>query len=245
MALYKQGRRGISLHIGNEILTQDRNYLLAHQLIAYSSMSLQSRRGAVQELEHLQELHPDYVDVYQFFQAICHYFEGKYAASVSVFQQIPTQSAYFHDALRYLFLSYIALGDTAKAGETATELLQTDDLVIADIYTIFDLFFYTPLKEKSEFTLYAFFPQVVDEALRICESRFTKYGYVCLYGKAGSLIADHEEDKALRLLEGVVKRYPRAELYEYIGDLYRNKDEKTVAQGRYQQAFLLAESFPK
>lgn len=75
MTLYKQGRRGISLHIGNEILTQDRDYLLAHQLVAYSSMSLQSRKVAIQELQRLQEIHPEYADVYQFFQAISHYFQ--------------------------------------------------------------------------------------------------------------------------------------------------------------------------
>lgn len=120
---------------------------------------------------------------------------------MSVFQQVPKQSSYFHDALRYLFLSYIALGDIAKAGQTATELLQVNDLVVADIYTIFDLFFYKPLKEEKPFTLYEFFPHVIDDALHICQERFSEFGYVCLYGKAGKMIVGQEEEKALRLLE--------------------------------------------
>lgn len=85
---------------------------------------------------------------------------------------------------------------------------------------------------------------MVANALTICESRFSEHGYVCLYGKAGKLLAEQEDEKALRLLEGVVKRYPRPELYEYIADMYRKAGDKKTAQEWYQQAFLLAEGTP-
>ena len=90
--------------------------------------------------------------------------------------------------------------------------------------------------------MYEKFPELIDFTISKCQHAFPNTLYVCLYGKAGKYVADGDTEKSLAVLQRVVKRYPRSELYTMIGDLYVEQGESALANDRYNQAFVLSET---
>lgn len=242
MALYKDGWRWPSLHIGQSIRQKDPHYIIADQLVAYGALWLQRRDEAIAVLQNLQQSDTEYADVYQFFQWLAHYFAWQYKQSIALFANVDNKSVYYQDVLRYLLLSYVAVNDIQHAGEVASLLLASNALIIEDIYSIFDLFLYSPIREKKDFSLYTAFPEIVELFLQRCQQQFSDKSYVCLYGKAWKMLIDWESEKAFKLLLHVVQRYPRSELYKMLGDLSLEQGNPVEAERYYQEWFLLKET---
>lgn len=238
MFLYQQGRRWPARNIGQQIRQQDPTYLLAEQLIAYSSMALQDWKWASLSLQQLQKVDPWYSDVYQFFQAITHYSLQEYEASILLFQQIPATSVYYSDVLRYMFLAYLALQDYDKVDVFLNQLVNQPVLQDADVYTIFDSLLYN-WQEKGEHELYERFSPLIERLESRCQAEMKDKAYICLYGKWWILLAEGETEKAYQILRRIVNWYPRVSLFKLLWELAQGNWNETESEERYRRAFLI------
>lgn len=238
MYLYQQGRWWPARTIWQQIRQQDPTYLLAEQLFAYSSIALQDRKWALLSLQQLQKIDPEYRDVYQFFQAISHYSLQEYEASILLFKQIPETSVYITDVVRYMFLAYVALQDYEQIGVLLDKLVAVPLLQDADVYTLFDSLLYTDQKEKG-YVLYTRFREQIERLERRCQLELKDKAYICLYGKAGILLASGEEEKAYQILRRIVSWYPRVSLYKLLWDIAEQQFTTEEAEDRYRRAFLI------
>lgn len=238
MYLYQQWRWWPARYIGQQLRQEDPNYLLAEQLIAYSSMALQDRKAAIFSLQQLQKIDPSYSDVYQFFQGIAHYSLQEYETTILLFEQLPKESAYYADVVRYLFLSYAALGDHDNVGKKLDAMLANKKLLDADVYTIFDTILYGK-EMHAWYTLYQRFSDRLETVEQRCQQELSDRAYICLYGKWGILLAQWEKQKAYALMGRIVSWYPRWSLYTLLGDLAWELGYDDQAESRYQKWFLL------
>lgn len=238
MFLYQQGWWWPARSIGQQIRQEDPKYLLAEQLIAYSSMALQDRKSTILSLQQLQKIDPTYVDVYQFFQAIAHYSLREYETSIALFRQIPEQSVYYQDVVRYLFLAYTAIEDEEHIGQFLAVLTSGAVLHDADVYTIFDSLLYSDQKEKG-YPFYKKFSVQIEQLEYRCQRELQEKPYICLYGKWGILLARGEYEKAYQILRRIVNRYPRVSLLKLLGDLAREQKLNEEAEEWYRRAFLV------
>ena len=238
MFLYQQWLRWPARNIGQQIRQEDPNYLLAEQLVAYSSMALQDWKAASLSLQQLQKIDPSYADVYQFFQAITHYSLREYEASILLFQQIPTTSTYYADVVRYMFLAYVALKDEQQIGAFIEQLVNQQVLQDADVYTLFDALLYNE-QEKTGYELYTRFSAQIEKLEERCQKELNQKAYICLYGKGGILLATWEKNKAYQILRRIVTRYPRVSLYKTLWELATDQWLSKEAEDRYHRAFLL------
>lgn len=243
MYAYQQWWRWPSLHIAQTIRQQDPNYLLAEQLIAYNSIALQQWTGAIYALQHLQQIDASQQETYQYFQWIAHFFVGQYELSIAVMSNLLDHDVYTDDALRYIYLWYVSLEDWIHAGEIAQRMATKNDLVIADLYTLFDTFFFQEMEVgiNMRFPLYETNSAVIEQLILRCEREFTDYPYVCMYGKAWQFLAWNEYLRALQALKRVVKRYPRSALYILMGSLAQTVWLTGEAVVYFEQGFLLTE----
>jgi hypothetical protein len=240
MYLYQQGRRWPARNIGQQIRQEDPTYLLAEQLIAYSSIALQDRKGASLSLQQLQTIDPTYTDVYQFFQAIAHYSLQEYETSILLFQQIPTTSVYYPDVVRYMFLAYLAIEDYDQVGQLLETIIAWPVLQDADVYTLFDSLLFNDQPQKG-FELYTRFALQIEKLEFRCQAEMKDKAYICLYGKWGILLASGEYEKAYQILRRIVNWYPRASLFTLLGDLAKESGDREESEERYRRAFLVQE----
>jgi len=238
MFLYQQGWWWPARNIWQQIRQIDPIYLLAEQLIAYSSMALQDRKGASLSLQQLQKIDPWYSDVYQFFQAIAHYSLKEYEASILLFQQISPSSVYYPDVVRYMFLSYIALQDYEKVDVLLNQLVNQPVLQDADVYTIFDSLLYNGQK-KAWYVLYNRFSSLISRLESRCQSEMKDKAYICLYGKGWILLASGEQQKAYQILRRIISWYPRVSLFKLLWEIAQEQWNKDEAEQRYRRAFLV------
>lgn len=238
MYLYQQGRWWPARTIWQQIRQQDPAYLLAEQLFAYSSIALQDRKWALLSLQQLQKIDPEYRDVYQFFQAISHYSLKEYEASILLFKQIPETSVYTTDVVRYMLLAYVALQDYEQIGVLLDKLITVPLLQDADVYTLFDSLLYSDQKEQW-YTLFTRFGEQIERLEKRCQLELKDKAYICLYGKAGILLASGEEAKAYQILRRIVSWYPRVSLYKMLWDIAQEQSTSEEAEERYRRAFLI------
>jgi len=214
LELFSQGRYKLAVLAGDRVLKQDEIYILGHQLIAYGSFYLSDRRRAYEALERLKQLDSQHQDIYLFLEGVALFEIEDYPTALLALLQVK-DAVYRTDTLRYLLLTYQRIGDTSKVGEVMKYLLTQSDIGPYDFFTVFDLFFFDPVRQDQDVVLFASFFDLASTWLEACyEKGKNEYTYVCLYGKAGLLLANGEEAKAEAYLERLVRLYPSAGLFE-------------------------------
>ena len=218
------------------LIKKDHEYILPRQLLLYTSLFLWQYDDVHEASNWLLEHDTDHEQLYNFLDAIAYFNQEDYANAILKFKNIRDER-YFSDAKRYLLLSYVAIGDDRNTHESLTSLLQEDDLSPYDFYSIFDIFFYKPLREHQEFILFAKYFKTAKQYLDRCYKQEAKeYGYLCLYGKTGFLLADEQDEKAYQYLQRLIKWYPKWFIYEALGDIAYRLEKYTDAKKRFMQA---------
>lgn len=158
--------------------------MLGDQLIAYGSFYLSDRRRSYESLERLEQRDSQHDDLYVFLEGITLFELEDYPTALLSFLQVK-DPVYRTDTLRYLLLTYHRLADTAKIGEVMKFLLRQSDIGPYDYFTVFDMFFYEPVRRDEDVVLFATYFDLAAQWLEHCyEHIASEYTYVCLYGKA-------------------------------------------------------------
>lgn len=238
--LFMHGWYKLAVLGGDRVLKQDGRYILGEQLIAYGSFYLADRRRTYEALQRLKELDEQHLQLYLFLEGITLYALEDYPTALLALLQVK-EPVYRTDTLRYLLLTYHTLDDHTKVAEVMKHLIRQSDVGAYDFFTVFDMFFFDPVRKKQEVVLFATHFELALQRLQSCYNEWkTTYAYVCLYGKAGLLLANGEESKAQTYLDRLVRLYPSAELYEKLGDIAYQQGNTKQAKGYFTQAVALS-----
>lgn len=235
LRFFQHGYPNIANTVGKIILEKDSKYLLAHQLVAYSSLMLWHREDAQHELDLLTSLDASNKETYLFYKGIALYMAWAYDQALFSLTQVRDESLR-HDTLRYILLSYEHLQDRKKRSETAQSLAALPSLDVYDYFSLFDSLFFGERKEEVRKTYDD--AQMRTLLLQCYEKLPREYAYVCLYGKAGYFMQQGDTEKSYRYLEQLAVRYPLPEIFEKLGILATQLDRKEDAKKRYAQAIL-------
>ncbi len=109
-----------------------------------------------------------------------------------------------------------------------------EDSLPHDYFTLFDIFFYQPLREDTTWDAYVRHPELMQELIVSCYDELARnYAYICLRWKSWVLLAGGEEKKAYQYMQRLVKWYPKAFLYETLGDIAYAQDDLAAAKQRF------------
>lgn len=238
LELFKAGYYQPVRVVAQRISKIDPQYILPRQLLAYASMHLMEWQTAIIALQQLKQLDPDNQQRYFFLEAVATRSAGNLPQSIALFAQV-TDPEYAQDVMRYLLLLYEETGDTDRFLEQAEELATQSGLTVNDFYTLFDLVFFKPIRMQQPMSLFTEGYHTILLFLGRCkESIGEKYGYVCLYGKAGMFLAHGYQEKAYASLQKLVRRYPQPWLFQTLASLAKDLgDEKQAKLWRSKALF--------
>lgn len=164
-----------------------------------------------------------------------------YREAVLYFSQI-TDDGLMLDGDRYLVLSYLKLGDEAKAIVSWQRLLGQPEIKKSDFYTFFQEALRNPYVEGRPAYYISKDPSLVKSYLAQCNKKLAQADQViCAYGKIG-LQLQTKQDKSDLLLDAksLLKDYQNAGLYFLLGDALREKQEYSAAFEAYLKALKLS-----
>ena len=222
--------------IAERWIKQNDEYILPRQIHAYSSLLLKDVADARSSLEWLMLYDEQHAELYSFLLWVVNFVSWAYPDAILVLQWV-SDSLYEADVLRYLLLSYAEIEDWDSVAVNAEQLLSQDDVTRFDFYTVFDLFFYQPLRQWWSLELYTTYSDIADLYIQQCYQDIDdRYAYICLYGKAGRLLVEGKTDKAYNYLERLVKWYPTAFMFEVLWDISYQQKDYEQAKKRFIQA---------
>lgn len=106
--LFNQGFFQAAKVLALHVLTQNREYILPYQLLAYANFLTNSRDASIEYLNLLLSLDSSSVEKYDFLIGVAYYRNGEYERSVLKLSQVKDVS-YRLDVDRYLVLNYLKL----------------------------------------------------------------------------------------------------------------------------------------
>jgi hypothetical protein len=207
---FREWFASVSLWAAQNVVAIDSSYVLAQQILWYSSFERWDYKTALQSFQALEELDKNNRFTYIYFQWIVYFSMKNYTAAITQFLRIPTSEA-FTDKERYLFISYLAIQDWANALNQLSTLLDTQpsQRTIFDYFTIFDELLYN-WRLHITHTL----QRRLDSYITECYSSLDEaLNYVCLYWRAWYLLIDDKKNEAYIELNELVKRYPTSQMY--------------------------------
>ena len=247
MTLFEHGHIGIARKLAERALISNPRYVLANQIIAYSSVATHQRTQGVDALQTLMMSDTPQSDYYHYLLGISYYYLDKYPDSILQFQQVVAPE-YATDVLRYLSLNYRALDDINNLVATLSWLMLADDVGPFDMAHFFDLTFYNQLTPTSSWWLIAgwksdpFISRSTDLIRRTtarCHTLFdVTHPGVCIYGDVGNLLLADNYTGALPLLQQVAQYYPSATVFATLADVYGLLGNASQAQHYYTQALV-------
>ncbi len=240
LEMFSKGWYQLAITAGERVTKLDPVYILGHQLIWYGAFYLWDRRRSYEELERLKELDKTHSDLYLFLEWITLFQLEDYPTALFSFLEVK-DSSFRTDTLRYLLLTYNRLADITKEGEVMWYLLKQPDIGPYDFFTVFDLFFFDPIRRGEDVLLFAEHFELASQWLQRCyEKGKNDYSYVCLYGKAWLLLSNGEDVKAMTYLERLVHLYPSAALYEKLWDIAYKQGYSKQAKEYFLQSLSLS-----
>lgn len=229
--LFAAGWYQPALTIGNMLNTFNPSYLLWRQLQAYSSLFMGDWKVAVRHFERIRMHHND--DIYTLLQAISLYYDEALEESVLLLRQISDRSIVL-DARRYLLLAFKELNNQQWVTNTISSMLWYE-LSPFDYFTVFDVLFF----DKQQTVAFSdTTQQLAEKLLQQCRTDLSQsHWFVCLYWTAWMLYASQQYQRALPVMESLLRWYPTSAVLERIGDIYYALDDLESAKKSYIQAF--------
>lgn len=228
--LFYEGRYNLAQQRGQSLIEEDNDYLLWYQLQAYSALLLSNRQQASENFERIKQKDDD--ELYVLLQAISLYQSEVYTESILLLQEINNEE-YSLDALRYTLLSYYNIEDMQWVVGTVEKLLAYE-MTSYDYFSLFDLLLFQQQWEQHQ----TYDKKLIHTLIQHCtKDIWSTHGFICLYWKAWLLYHEWAYDKALPIMQWLVKRYPTATVYERIGDVAYKTDDLALAKKSFLQAF--------
>jgi len=227
--LFNQGFFQPAKVIALSVISQNADYLLPYQILAYANVLTNSWEAALSYLATLSDKDSSSAEKYAFLMGIAYYREGNYEKSVLKLSQVKEPS-YRLDAERYLALDYQALGQTNKLLTSREKILGYTSLQKSDFYNYFYQVFRLPYTRGETFTLYQKNPTLAKQYLTLCSKFFPDESLLCTYGSVGMQLANQIPTGLVVQLLPLIEQYPQGALYHAIGEAYLNEGNPLSAR---------------
>lgn len=206
-----------------DVLSQDSEYILPYQILAYSNFFTNSRDASISYFSTLKKLDPSSMEKYTFLVWVAYFRNQQYENAILQLNQIK-KADFYQDSLRYLALSYLNLSQPKKAVQTMWDILQTNPLLSSDFYNYFYESFFKPYSVWWEFSLYQTNPALAKQYLAVCEQyNEPSFEAVCEYGKVGLSLVESVNINFEKTLLELAESYPQWYLFQILGEYYQKK----------------------
>lgn len=270
---FKHQDFGIAKALADIAIKSNPNYILPYQIKAYVGLLTKQFDIAKQSLDVLVQLDLDKLERYQFLLWLMYYSQNDVIQAKNYFLQMKSPVLKI-EGLRYLIdlerqaeraktLSPVQdngdelLNDHGKAVLRYLEsfFISPDTKTVSqlksvDFQTVFDRYIYDRLRVGSQGglemrQLYLQHPDILDNALKLCDKLLQDEQFVCQYGEAGKLLLDNKSAEALRILIPLSKQYPQWQTYYIIWLLYKEQGLFENAGVYFVKALQYSESSQK
>jgi hypothetical protein len=174
----------VAQQMSAQIVQSAPNYILPHQILAYSHFVMNNREPAIQYLLKLIDIDAANTQKYKLMLGIAYYRSEKNDLSILYLNQV-NDEALKSDAHRYLVLAYQKLQDFNKLSFQYQQLLGMSGLNQNDFFSFFQTAFFRPLSENSPITFGERYENTALLYLTQCYQLLPEAQQaVCSYGKA-------------------------------------------------------------
>ncbi len=237
----KNGYFSLADKLAISSVLENPEYVLPHQVLAYSNFLTNNREKAIENFYDLIELDGENQDKYNFYIWAAYYRWWDNQESILVLSQLLDSPQYKTDAYRYLLLNYQKLEDEQKMIQVRQKLLGQDDLVESDFKSFYDIVFYKPFSTDSKYTIYNKYKQLSYDFVSVCYEDLWQQNNTCLYGEVWLDVVNESRQDVENSLLYLAENYPQAQIFHALWDYYKfnNLDEK--AKTYYLQAVSLTD----
>ena len=240
LSLLKNWYFSIAKKISLDILDKNEKYILPYQILSYSHFLTNNRETAVAYFLKLADFDQPNEEMYKFLIGVSYYRNKQYESSIIYLNQVHIENIQT-DVYRYLILDYVKIQDSKKATSIRKKLLGQTDINENDFYGYFYNTFYKGYSKQNQ-EIYKADEQLPYFYINKCYETFASWTNkdICEYGDIGNQLNKNTnpsiiEEKLSKLLE----KYKQPYLYEILGDLQSQDQEKNKAKESYAKALTL------
>lgn len=239
--LMKNEAFGLAKKLALPLINEYPNYILPQQILANVDFKLGNKDSALSYFQKLLEIDPSQKNSYLYHLGILNFQLENYREAVLYFSQI-TDDGLMLDGDRYLVLSYLKLGDEAKAIVSWQRLLGQPEIKKSDFYSFFQEALRNPYLEGRDASYLSKDPGLVKSYLAQCDKKLQKADQViCAYWKIGLQVHTAAQKSPLLLdAKSLLKDYQNAGLYLLIWDALRESQKYEEALESYLKALKLS-----
>lgn len=240
--LFNQGFFQISKVLALSVVSQNKEYILPYQILAYANFLTASWDAAIEYFTLLKTLNPQASDKYSFLIGVAYYWNWAYEKSVLQLSQIKTGS-YRLDVERYLVLNYLILQQPDKLLSTWQKLLWSKDLMYTDFFNYFFQTFFVPYSKWEEYFLYQKNSGLAQNYLTVCSQTLKgSEKAVCEYGKVWLSLANNSFEWLEVALVSLTENYPQGYLYHALWEFYLKQWKPDLAKSALLKAIWMSSS---
>lgn len=242
VSLMKAGYTSLAMELANDILSQDKNYILSYELLSQLSIKEKRYQDAIKYLQTLMNVDTQHIPRTAFFLGISYYYLGDYDNAVTYLNQV-RDAEYAYDAVRYLILIHNKQGEYTKMMDEFRFLLTEQKIDQHDFALFFDTLFYEPYRKggtSGDFSLAQKYTiSMVVPYIDVCQKQLASTApYICKYWEAWRYLSQNKADKAVKTLLYLSKVYPKPIIFQALWDYYSFQNNINKANYYYNNAFL-------
>lgn len=238
LSLMKNGYFSIAKKIALGTLSQNDQYSLPYQVLAYTNFISNNTEIAANYFHKLAEFDSSNEDSYKFFIWVSYFRASKYSESILYLSQV-TDEKVLTDVYRYLSLAYEKLWDNENHARYQQKLLWQSDIDKNDFYTYFAQSSFIPYSQWKPFSLYNTNPQLYVLFLQKCELSMFQWADkdVCTYWNIWfSLIQNTLDAQDEETILSLAKNYSQWYLYQILWDIQNKNSDLDKAKSYYSKA---------
>ncbi len=222
--------------ISLEVIAKDPNYVLPYQILAYTTFLQRDRAQSTNYIRELLARDSLQRPMYQFMLWVIAFRQWNYQEAILYFLWVEDKELN-QDVLRYLSLSYIAVGDMPQAAWSFRKMVTNYDLQASDYYHYFYNAYFHPYRWNVSYELLEEDRELALLYHQSCKQKISEQRvYICDYGEVGQLLVNRQYDQAFKRLLYLAKYYPQSYFFEALGDYYERQWKTQDAIMYYLQA---------
>ena len=226
---YRKQYMRIAQKLWTDIVDNGHQYILAHQLVAYSSLLLKEHPQAQESLKWLISNDESHTQWYKYLYGISLFEDNELTQAVFQFQSIVDPDLVYQSH-QYLFLIYKQLWDNSRLADLMSTVIKKWSLEQEVYITFFEELFRFDT-ESTEFYLDEMTDDI-DTLMSMCYAE-QEHHEICLYGKAGLYFQIGEYRKSYQYLSHVVSKVYNSRIFDRLARLSLLLWEETLAKKRY------------
>lgn len=241
LVMLKHGYFSLAKKISLSVLSQDTEYILPYQILAYANFLSNEREISAEYFLKLAHFDQSNANRYLFLVGASYYWDGSYEKALLYLRQVSDDSLLL-DVSRYQLLSYLAMEDTDNAIRVWQKMLWQDGLNESDFLLFANMFFYSPYVNWRPFVLAHANSQLPAFYAESCARLLSAQHSACVYGDVWYHLFTATWTWLESKLSYLSTVYQQAPVFHVLGDVYVQQKKYSLAENAYKAALPLVDS---